>query len=67
LRKAVRVPCTTSGRIGTPASIAVENAPSLNGPSSPVLERVPSGKIITETFLSSRSRHWRSASIALAR
>ena len=54
---ASRVPSTAIGRIGTPASIATRNAPSRNSPSSPVADRVPSGKIITDTRLSRRSRH----------
>ena len=59
------MPWTTSGRIGTPASIARRNAPSLNGSRSAVVDRVPSGKIITETRLASASRHRAMASSAL--
>ena len=51
----------------TPASIASRNAPSLNSFSSPSCERVPSGKIITLTFLSSRSRHAAIAATTLSR
>ena len=64
---APRVPATTSGRIGTPASTARRNAPSLKGSRSSVRERVPSGKIITDTPLRSRSRHASSASARLLR
>ena len=41
------VPCTATGRIGTPASIASRNAPDLKGRSFALALRVPSGKIIT--------------------
>ena len=63
LRSAVRVPCTASGRIGAWASMASRNAPSLNSASSPLAERVPSGKTITDTWASSRARHCASAAI----
>ena len=49
------MPCTASGRIGYCPSIAILNAPARNLRISPVLERVPSGKIITDTPDSSRS------------
>jgi len=64
---ASRVPAMAMGRIGTCASTASENAPPLNWSSSSLGERVPSGKIITETRLPSRSRHWVSASAPLSR
>ncbi len=51
--------------MGTPASIARRNAPSLNGSSSAVVDRVPSGKNITETRFASAARHRAMASIAL--
>ena len=43
--------------MGTPASIAMKNAPFLNGPGCAVVLRVPSGAIASEM-------PWRSASIA---
>ena len=64
LESAPRVPATTMGRMGQPVSTARRKAPSWNFCSSPVGERVPSGMIITETPLASRSRH---SSSALAR
>ncbi len=65
LGSAPRVPATASGRIGTPISTARRNAPSLKGSNSEVRERVPSGKIITETPFRSRSRHCSMACIRL--
>ncbi len=62
-----RVPATAIGRIGTPVSIARRKAPSLNGSSSPPFDRVPSGKIMTETRFASRSRQAASASTVLER
>ena len=59
------MPWSASGRMGTPASIARRNAPSLNGRRSLVGERVPSGKIITDTFRARISRHFVMASTAL--
>jgi hypothetical protein len=51
--------------MGTPVSIARRKAPSLNGSMSAVGERVPSGKIITETrCLRTVRQRWR-ASTAL--
>ena len=47
--------------------MAKRKAPSLNGSISHERERVPSGKIITETFFLSRSRHCRIASAAESR
>ena len=45
--------------------MASRNAPSLNRPISPVVDRVPSGKIITETLRSSHTLHWFIAVLAL--
>ena len=56
LFSASRVPTTARGRIGTCASMAMRNAPSLNSPIVPSSVRVPSGKTITLTRLPSRSR-----------
>ena len=65
LGSAVAVPWSASGRIGTPASIASRNAPSLNGRRSDVVDRVPSGKIITDTRCERTSRQRAIASTAL--
>ena len=51
--------------IGTPASTARRKAPSLNSCNSPDSERVPSGKMITDTRLSSMTRHCFNAFTAL--
>ena len=52
----LRVPRMVTGTMGAPVSHASLNAPSLNSPSSPVLERVPSGKMQTGTPCLSRER-----------
>ena len=63
----LRVPAMAIGRIGTRDSMASWKAPSLNGSSSSVRERVPSGKIITLTRRARRSRHSASAAMPLSR
>src|SRR5450432_3919314 len=52
------------GKTSAPVSMARRNAPSLKLCISPVLERVPSGKIITGTPCSSQSAHLSSAALA---
>ena len=64
LRSAVAVPLTASGRMGRPASMARRKAPSLNGSISSVSERVPSGKMMTDTFALRISLHRTIASAA---
>ena len=48
LRIESRPPCTATGTTGAPPLIAMMKPPFLNGSSSPVLLRVPSGKIKNE-------------------
>ena len=62
LGRASWVPSTTIGTIGTGMRLARSKAPALKARSSPVGERVPSGKIISE--LPSRRLASLSASIA---
>ena len=54
-RIASRAPEIAIGTTGTPARIAITNAPLRNGSSSPVRERVPSGKTKNEPPAFSRA------------
>ena len=57
---------STTPTSGTPACMAMWNAPFLKGRSRGVGVRVPSGAIVTEVPLRSRSTTGRSASCARA-
>ena len=66
-RIASRAPEIAIGTIGTPARIAITKAPLRNGSSSPVRERVPSGKTKNEPPAFSRATAWPTARVVCSR